>query len=205
MNKSCRCQGNQNSTRLCFHSNLLKTLEYISNLLKEHNIPFWLMSGTLLGAVRNNKMVPWDIDIDLGVWHHDANKILDLKPRICQDGFELGLIQAGPVYWNIPIYCSLGCSFHVDMFTWIIEGKTACCVENKRYSCPTTDLQSLDEIEFEGSKYPCPQHPESTLSNFYGVDWIIPKVQSQCIKTIRYFPRSNKEALAEIKKYGYYD
>jgi len=202
---NCGCQGNRNTSRLCFQSNLIKVLEYASNLLREHNIPFWLMAGTLLGAVRNGKMIPWDNDVDIGIWHHDAKRILDLESRISQDGFELGLVHAGSQYWNVHIFSSPGCLFHIDMFTWEMKGEISHSVEHKHYLCPTTDLQNLDEIEFEGTKYPCPQHVETTLSNYYGPDWRTPKVHSSCAKDIRRFHRTSKGALAEIAKYGYYD
>ena len=37
-------------------------------ILKENGINFWLCQGTLLGIIRENRILPWDRDIDFGVW-----------------------------------------------------------------------------------------------------------------------------------------
>ena len=41
---------------------LLKSWLHIA---KSHNIQYALFTGTLLGAIRNNDIIPWDSDIDL--------------------------------------------------------------------------------------------------------------------------------------------
>lgn len=52
-------------------------LEQVIQVLKEHNIAYWIEHGTLLGAARENSVIPWDIEFDLGVWHSDYSKIKD--------------------------------------------------------------------------------------------------------------------------------
>lgn len=49
-------------------------------ILKENNIHFWLCHGTLLGAIRENRLLPWDHDIDIGIWsdQHSKNQILNI-------------------------------------------------------------------------------------------------------------------------------
>ena len=37
-------------------------------ILKKTGTFFWLDQGTLLGCVRENRLLPWDHDIDFGVW-----------------------------------------------------------------------------------------------------------------------------------------
>ena len=55
---------------------LMKTAQ----ILRENNIDFWLCHGTLLGIVRENRLLPWDSDIDFGIWkdEHSKKKILEL-------------------------------------------------------------------------------------------------------------------------------
>ena len=43
----------------------VKALKEVKKVLDDHKITFWLNYGTLLGAIRDNKFIPWDTDIDL--------------------------------------------------------------------------------------------------------------------------------------------
>ena len=45
--------------------NLAETI----GILEKNNIQYWLCHGTLLGIVRDNELIPWDTDIDIGVWY----------------------------------------------------------------------------------------------------------------------------------------
>lgn len=50
-----------------------ESLLNIKSIMDKHKIVFFLDSGTLLGAVRENKFIPWDNDIDLGVADNSIN------------------------------------------------------------------------------------------------------------------------------------
>ena len=62
--------------KLWYHKVLINILEYVASVLEENKFPYWLYAGTLLGAVRNGKMIPWDIDIDTGIFSGDAEKLI---------------------------------------------------------------------------------------------------------------------------------
>ena len=44
-----------------------KNLITLINILKEHKINYWICHGTLLGIIRDKELIPWDLDIDIGV------------------------------------------------------------------------------------------------------------------------------------------
>ena len=47
--------------------------------LDNHNIPFWLDMGTLLGAVREGKIIQGDNDVDVGIFRNDNIESLCLS------------------------------------------------------------------------------------------------------------------------------
>lgn len=46
----------------------------IIKLLNNNNIPYWVCCGTLLGLIRDKKLIPWDHDIDIGIFSQDTKK-----------------------------------------------------------------------------------------------------------------------------------
>ncbi len=48
------------------------------DFFKKHQIRYYALAGTFLGAVRHQGFIPWDDDIDLGIPRKDYEKIVDL-------------------------------------------------------------------------------------------------------------------------------
>lgn len=59
------------------HMSLLLTKT--SRILKRHNVEYWLDKGTLLGIYREDGLIPWEYDVDLGVMNATCAKISTLK------------------------------------------------------------------------------------------------------------------------------
>ena len=66
---------------------------YVTDLLTENNITYWLDYGALLGAVRNGELIPWDSDVDLGVLAEDVEKICSFKDQILNDEYDFVVHQ----------------------------------------------------------------------------------------------------------------
>jgi len=162
----------------CCQNNLLEILDFIHPLLKEHNIPHWLNFGTLLGAVRQQDLIPWDEDIDIGVWEKDVPKILKLEKVILSGGFRIlvNRFDDGRVC-SITIFYSHVNSLHLCLNTWTVQDDEACGVEWSGMRFPLSKLITLSTATIRGKEYPCPSNPEIGLENFYGPDWRIPKVK----------------------------
>ena len=59
-------------------SKLLEMLTWLSKYLEEHNIRYYVVAGTFLGAVRHEGFIPWDDDVDIAVPRADYQRLLEL-------------------------------------------------------------------------------------------------------------------------------
>lgn len=59
----------------------LAILKETLRLFEKHNIPYFALGGTMLGAIRHQGFIPWDDDIDIGVPREDFERL----PEICKE------------------------------------------------------------------------------------------------------------------------
>ncbi len=169
----------------------LKTLKLVTDILEKNDVNYCLDAGTLLGVVRENRLLPWDTDIDLCITADNIEKLKkslqplkskNLSIRESLNGVEdhnilnpddlrvvkvrnrVKLIIRGPVLIDIFIKYP-----DAENYYWS-EG----AIENRVVkSVPRTFHDNLTTIEFDGKKYPIPEDYDGYLTSRYG-DWRVP-------------------------------
>ncbi len=93
-------------------SHLADLLSHFADFCKEHNLTFFLSNGTLIGAVKYQKFVPWDDDCDVMMPRVDYDKLLTLYNN---EKYRLLSVKTSKT-WRMP-YAKLS-----DRTTLLIEG-----------------------------------------------------------------------------------
>ena len=112
----------------------LGILEVFSQICKKHNLRWFAVGGTLIGAARHQGFVPWDDDIDVAMPRPDYDKFLRVAPSELKYPFELlnPAIHPHRYYTGISRICnsetaaiseamaSSGCRYNFGIFIDII-------------------------------------------------------------------------------------
>lgn len=61
----------------------------IKRICDKHNIKYFIIAGTLLGAVRHGGFIPWDDDMDVGMLREDYEKFLKVAKTELGENFFL--------------------------------------------------------------------------------------------------------------------
>ena len=146
----------------------------ICEILEDHEIIFFLNSGVLLGAIRDNSFIKWDWDVELSVFAKDFYSKIDLiSDSLKKNGFEIIKILRDDHNLKIDfkgLYPS-------DVTFYTIYGWQYSKKKNIFWrtdlSIPSRFLLKLSKFKFLGRELNCPNNVEEFLTFIYG-DWKIP-------------------------------
>ena len=57
----------------------LELMKKLHAFLGANNIRYYLIAGSALGAVRHSGFIPWDDDIDIGMFREDYERFIQLS------------------------------------------------------------------------------------------------------------------------------
>ena len=63
----------------------LEIMDEIDRICEDNNICYYIVGGTLIGAIRHKGFIPWDVDMDIAM----PRKEYDRFKRICSDQLDI--------------------------------------------------------------------------------------------------------------------
>ncbi len=74
---------------------LIELLKQVKEVLDKYHTEFWLECGTLLGAVRIGKFIPWEHDIDLSTWQDRVSESvrMSISRELSSKGFKVYMLR----------------------------------------------------------------------------------------------------------------
>lgn len=77
-----------------------KMLKDIASFCDANDIQYYIIDGTLLGAIRHGGFIPWDDDIDIGMDLRNYKKFLKLSKNKLSDKYFVQNISSDPQIWH---------------------------------------------------------------------------------------------------------
>lgn len=79
----------------------LDILQQFIDACEKLNVQYFLVCGSALGAKRHGGFIPWDDDMDVGMYREDYNKFMEQAPAILPEGYFLQNYKTDPAYSNV--------------------------------------------------------------------------------------------------------
>lgn len=164
----------------CCLEHLRETARYLFNILNKAGVRYWLEGGSLLGAARYADIIPWDYDIDIGIYQQEISKCSFLveaekqsnagKKFVDEEGYTWEKAMEGDFY---RIQYSQFNHLHVDIFPFyekdgIMTKNTWFETHRQDREFPAHYLKPLETIDFIGMKASAPNHIREFLEFKFG-------------------------------------
>lgn len=161
----------------------LTLLEKVCRILDQNNIPYTLEGGTLLGIIRENRLLPWDNDMDITITEDHLDHLLKIRYKFWLIGYRTRIRTSKTDTPYFPKKCvrmmkiqTTRCFIKeynlLDIFIkkkdnnqyfWIVDEK-----DPVLKSVPAHFYEKRTRITFNGYDYLVPENVEDYLSFRYG-------------------------------------
>lgn len=83
------------------HRELLEIMLEIDRICSANGLKYYLIGGTLLGAIRHKGFIPWDDDLDIVMPRDDFEKFVIITRSDLESKYELQWITTNAEYWQV--------------------------------------------------------------------------------------------------------
>jgi len=143
----------------------------ICKILDILKINYFLTSGILLGAVRDNDLIKWDWDVEISVFANDIYSKIDLiSDKLQQSNFKIDKIIRDKDNLKIDFIGSYSKEVTAYTIYAFKYSKIRDVYWRKELTIPSKYLKKLSKFYFLGRQFNCPLYIDEYLTFVYG-DW----------------------------------
>ena len=160
-----------------------EALEDIKEVLDKNNIKFHLHTGTALGAIRENKFIEYDYDIDIAIFKDDIYlyKLLNLLPnkfRVSKKypfnrNDEKDITEISVIHKKTGVRIDISTIEKINNKYYFYTYTGPCDNKPKKRCTYVNSIYKLKNHKFFGKYYQVPEI--KFLEELYGEDWRTPK------------------------------
>jgi phosphorylcholine metabolism protein LicD len=178
-------------------------LSKVTSIFESCGVNYWLEGGTLLGIRRENRLLPWDNDLDISIHSNELDKLETLVSKLKQHKLRIRARKFNQDYKfcrkgdlrmikirNKSFFGLIKGKVCFDVFIkYTLEDKTYWEIDNKTKNVPSKYYDSFLKKEYNGKEYTIPELTDEYLTYRYGdwqtavKDWDTSKDDKALIKT----------------------
>lgn len=182
-----------------------QTIKQLQRILETTNIIFFFDMGTLLGIIREGRLLGHDLDIDIAIYDNNYQTIQLVRDTLsnygCRHKFSytvdgIGIVEDSYIFNNIKFdvnYYKIGkecCKCYLLYTSSNISYFNESEMSTVELSC--SPITGIEKRVFAGTEINVPQHAETYLAERYGKQWRIPDKNYIYYKGPSACPISNK-------------
>ena len=77
---------------------ILDIIKLFARICEKNNLRYFMVGGTMLGAIRHKGFIPWDDDVDMGMPRPDYEKFLAIVQKELPEGYAFRNYKSDPDY-----------------------------------------------------------------------------------------------------------
>ena len=153
---------------------VLKNLLVFKEVMDRNGVPFFLIMGTLLGAIRDNDFISWDDDIDTGSYYElkKSSQMAQVRKELAELGFYVMPEQPNIGYDDV--FIRDGEKIEIWWYERIGEYRVYDKVRLKDHYYEAADIETLNYLMFHNHLFPIPSDYEKVLNLIYSDNWRTP-------------------------------